>query len=307
MTISNQTPFAKAVSSFLSHTIQTESKYCDVFVAMLEMEATFSEEWTAKFLKTSGEEKTEMLESTFRKIELEGYEKLLETAKDKLGKDASAEAKVAKEDAQKRTHALNMMLKTVAFALAGFQLAKVSKYEVKKGGRIRYVVQGAWEGGHKGESFSTLVSLGKARAVEANWTSAPKKQVNHVSGQPVPNGAAGSPVSSVETADKVVQSNGMIQPQAPNGKTAFVQVCEALRIMLKTKAADKLTESEQSELRNTERALVKYVFGDTKGKVDLDALFCAYEDDASESYKLIKGKKPSRQVSENPEDRREVA
>lgn len=291
----NQTPFARAVNSFLSHTIQTESKYMDVVEAMFEMETSFPMEWTKNFLLTNGEEKTSLIETTFRKLELEGYEDLLFKAskENKLEKGDDA-ARVEKETAQKKVHALHMMLKQVAYALCFLQLSKATKVKLING-RCKYLVDDGWEGGKKGESFNTLKAEGIKLANEQGWKAETKKQINHVSGQHTPSGPAGAAVSLTDTATKVVQSSGMIQPQAPNGASAFTQVCQALRTMLKTKPAEKMTESEQTELRHTERALIKYVFGDKSGKVDLEAIMAAYEDVAL------------RQITQSPEDRKQVA
>jgi hypothetical protein len=286
MTISNKTPFGKAISSFLNHAVQTETKYLDVLVAMFEMKTTFTKEWTERFLKTSGKEKTGIIETTFRGLELEGYEALLTAAKAEVKTTASKEEHDTKEDAQRKTNALKTMLKTVAFALAGLHLSNVTKCEVKKGGRVRFLIGGGWDGGLKGYSFSTIVSLGKDRAKEAGWVEdEPKGQVNRTSGQKESHGPASPGQSAVETAETVVASEGANQPQQPNGNTAFTQICQALRTMLKVKDHGRLSESEQKELRHTERALIKYVFGDTKGKVDLEALMFAYEEDAQKPAK----------------------
>lgn len=289
MTPTNQTPFAKAISGFLAHTQQTESRQCDVFIAMVDMETTFTKEWVERFLKTKGEDKTTLIETTFRSLELDGYDKLLEAAQTKLKRDASQDAKIVKETAQKQVHALTVLLRTVTFALAGFRIKGITKYEVmKKTGRVRYVLDGAWMGEHKGESLASLVTFGKREAAELGWVETPKQQVNHVSGQAVPNGAASPGTSSTETAETVVRTDGAGQPQAPNGNTAFMTTCQALRIMLKSKSLHLFTESEQKELRATERALIKHVWGNAKGRVDLEGIFCAYEEDAQEPVTLVK-------------------
>jgi hypothetical protein len=285
-TPTNQTPFAKAISGFLAHTQQTESKQCDVFIAMVDMHTVFTAEWTKRFLTTSGKDKTDIIGTTFRELELEGYDKLLEAAQVKLAKDASQDARVIKENAQKQVHALTVLLRTVTFALAAFRIKDITKLEVKKGGRIRYVIDGAWEGGHKGESLSTLVAYGKREAIEAGWVETPKAQVNHVSGQAVSTGAASPGTSSAETTEAVVRTDGASLPQAPNGTTALMTTCQALRIMLKSMRS--YSEAEQKELIATERAVMKHMYGDDKGRVNLEDVFCAYEDSASTPVTLVK-------------------
>lgn len=264
----NSTPFAKAVSAFLEHSAQTESKYRDVFLSMLEMELTFSPEWTEKFLKTSGAEKTDMIESTFRKIELEGYDQLLETSREKLKKDATEADIVAKEQAQKKVHALNMMLKTVAFALAYFQLKGVEKHDKKPGGRLAYVIDGAWISHKRGESFNAIVQEGREEARKAGWTT---PQANHVkspsSGQVATTGPASEGTSVADTVNKVVSTGGMVQPN-----NALVQTCDAIGTILSTRNYHQLKVEEQTSIIQLCYTLIPVVFADKTGKLDKEDL-----------------------------------
>jgi hypothetical protein len=114
--------------------------------------------------------------------------------------------------------------------------------------------------------------MGKKAASEAGWKEQPKKQANHVTH---------SVTNPVETAEKVVKSDGMIQPQAADGKSAFVQTCEALRIMLKTTPIEKMHERELGNLRMVERALLTYFYGDKDGRLDLETLVEYYEGQAA--------------------------
>lgn len=268
MTDTNTTPFAKAVSAFLEHSVQTEGKYRDVFLSMLEMELTFSKDWTAKFLKTSGAEKTDMIESTFRKIELEGYDQLLETSREKLKKDATESDTVAKEQAQKKVHSLNMMIKTVACALAYFQLKGVEKHDKKPGGRLAYVIDGAWISHKRGESFNAIVQAGREEAKKAGWTA---PQTNHVSspssGQVATTGPASEGTSTADTANKVVSTGGMVQPN-----NALVQTCDAIGTILKTRDFMKLRPDEQNAVIQLCYDLIPVVFADKSGKIDQEDL-----------------------------------
>lgn len=269
--MSNQTPFAKAVANFLNHSMQSESKYADVFVAMLEMETTFDKGWAEKFLKTSGPDKTDMIESTFRRIELEGYEQLLEDSRIKLNKQTDASDRITKEQAQKKVHSLNMMLKTVAFAVAGFKLMGVEKYEKRANGRVAYQVGGGWVEHKRGESFNTLVATGKEKAKEAGWTETPKQTVHKA----VSEGAASKGTSVAQTAEDLIKSGGML----PSG-TAFSGMCKGLMIALRNKESmAKLSDSEVSALRDLENEVIHFVYADDNGVIDVDCLAEQYGDD----------------------------
>jgi hypothetical protein len=266
-TQTNTTPFIKAIEGFLAHAEQTDSKYMNVLLAMNQSEVSFPKEWTEKFLKTSGEDKSDMIDSTFRRLELPGYAELHATAKERLNKDASEADQVAKEVAQKKLHSLFMMLKDVAVALAFFQIKNVTNVTPKAGGRVAYVVDGAWcSQSKKGESFNSLKAAGREAAKEAGWIEV-KSTPRTPNGQTVSVGAATDGTSTAQEVNKVNASGGAIQPVG-----VVKHAAEAIKRVLETKPLAKMADDEQNALVQLCYDLCSQVFADKSGMVDLEDL-----------------------------------
>jgi hypothetical protein len=266
-TQTNSTPFIKAIEGFLSHVEQTDSKYMNVLLAMHQSEVSFPKEWTEKFLKTSGEDKSGMIDSTFRRLELPGYVELHNAAKEKLSKDATEASQVAKEIAQKKLHSLFMMLKDVAVALAFLQIKGVTNVTPKAGGRVAYVIDGAWcSQSRKGESFSSLKASGREAAREAGWIEVASKP-RTPNGQTVSVGAATDGTSTAQEVNKVNASGGAIQPVG-----VVKHAAEAISRVLETKPLAKMADDEQNALVQLCYKLVHQVFADKYGNVDLEDL-----------------------------------
>jgi len=266
-TQTNTTPFIKAIEGFLAHVEQTDSKYMNVLLAMYESEVSFPKDWTEKFLKTSGEDKSGMIDSTFRRLELPGYVELYDTAKEKLGKDAKEAEQVAKEQAQKKLHSLFMMLKDVAVALAFLQIKGATKLTPKPNGRVAYVVDGAWcSQSRKGESFNSLKAQGREAAKEAGWIET-KSSPRTPNGQSVSVGAATDGTSTAQEVDKVNRSGGAIQPVG-----VVKHAADAIAKVLETKPLAKMADDEQNALVQLCYRLASQVFADKNGQVDLDDL-----------------------------------
>lgn len=266
-TQTNTTPFIKAIEGFLAHAEQTDSKYMSVLLAMNQSEVSFPKEWTEKFLKTNGEDKSDMIDSTFRRLELPGYAELHATAKERLNKDASEADQVAKEVAQKKLHSLFMMLKDVAVALAFFQIKNVTNVTPKAGGRVAYVVDGAWcSQSKKGESFNSLKAAGREAAKEAGWIEV-KSTPRTPNGQTVSVGAATDGTSTAQEVNKVNASGGAIQPVG-----VVKHAAEAIKRVLETKPLAKMADDEQNALVQLCYDLCSQVFADKSGMVDLEDL-----------------------------------
>lgn len=251
-TPTNLTPFAKAVTAFLGHELQSESKFADVLLAMVEMETTFAPDWTEKFLKTSGTDKTDMIQSTLRKVELPDYNEMLEALENKLAKNASIEDKIERERLSRRNHSLNMMVKQVAYALAGLQLRNAVKCKKVLGSRIAFYNEkdGTWNDMRRGDSFRQLVEDGKKLAKEHGWLPTTKDDVN--SNKP---------------------SSG---PASEGTVSVLTQLHNSLAKVLKGKTEEDLSESDQEALRQIEALVIKFQYATEDGQVDTECLADQY-------------------------------
>lgn len=254
-TPTNLTPFVKAVQAFMGHEEQSQSKFADVLLAMVEMESSFGIDWTEKFLKTSGSDKTDMIYSSLRKVELPDFENMLEIVENKLPKNADREQVLERERTQAKLQSLNMMIKQVAYALAGLQLRSATKCKKVKGSRIAFYMadQGTWNDMRNGDSFRQLVADGKDLAKEKGWLPTTKADVN--SSKPS-EGAASAPSVS-----------------------ALTQLHHSLSKLLKGKTSEDLSEADIEALRQIESLVIKFSYADDEGHVDAECLADYYRDE----------------------------
>lgn len=259
MTQTNQTPFVKAVEAFLNLKSQENGKYAEVFKAMVDMPTTFPSDWTHNFLVTSGPEKTELLESTFRKLEFPGYTDLLAKAQAKLEKPVKDEDAAAKQDAFNKVQALHTMLKTVVKPLAYYHLKNATAVRLLKG-RVQFRIEDTWEGGKTGYTFNDCITLGTKAAKEAGWVSEAQAKVN----------------TSKPSTGAASEGGSLTEDVAKGGRQALRSMCISLRAMLETVKPEQLSESEQQAMVELETAMLQFQYPGEGGHVDAQTLYETY-------------------------------
>jgi hypothetical protein len=275
MSNTNQTSFTKAVVDFLSHASQTDGKQVKVLAAMLEMETSFDLEWAKKFHTATGKDKTAMIHFVLGGNDglLPIFDELLETSKQK-GKDVDKEEK---EKAQNKVKALENLIRSAAFAVAFFRVKQITEWELTKANRIRYVLPGNKHFEDKnGETFKSLAAIGRETTTEEKWT-APVVSAGKVS-----SGAASEGSSVSETVEKMETTGNKYAG-------AFVQMANGTANLIEAKKLDELSESEQQALRRLEQVLIRKIFADSKGVVDVKLIAELYN---TEPKPEKKAKKP---------------
>lgn len=217
-----------------------------------------------------------------------------------LGGRKRVQKATEKEKASNKLKALENLIRSCAVAISFFHLKPVAEYETTKGNRIRYAVKSKdgsnliWDS-KTGETFKSLKALGQELIEKAKWVS-PATSAGKTTGNSGNAGtAASTAVSIVDLAEKAKATDNKFPD-------AFVQLCSSVCTLLDVKPLDQLSENEQKAFRNLEMTVIRKVFGDAKGVVDvglINELYNKPADAAEKAKELQDAPKPDQTVAGN--------
>lgn len=258
----NATPFASLMQEVYSQHDKTEALSFKVLLACYDMEATIDLVWLEGYHKADN--KVEMLEALISELSPD-YEAIVETAtltKKDLASDPSARMRQVadKESAQAKRKAAQNMMRLVLTALVIMRECTLvsDKYTLNARKRLEFTWKTAagevQTFGKPGQTFNDMVAMGNGRVIDKGWKKAPKQKTT--------NGPA-----------QTLVENGQAKISLANsGSKAFEDSLRAIIVLIEKTELATVSDEAMKAFTDLEKLIIKRIYGDTKGHVDMDMI-----------------------------------